>query len=79
MFEEFRKQFLTLNDDNKKALIKELSLTFYENDHTDRPLNNCPHCKSDQISKYGKYNGHNVTNAVHVTVPLSLRQAPQSV
>lgn len=57
MFEEFRKQFLTLNDDNKKALIKELSLTFYENDHTDRALNNCPRCKSDQISKYGKYNG----------------------
>ena len=42
MFEEFRKQFLTLNDDDKKALIKELSLTFYENDHIDCALNNCP-------------------------------------
>ena len=57
MFEEFRKQFLTLNDDDKKALIKELSLVFYENDHTDHSLADCPHCKSDQISKYGKYKG----------------------
>lgn len=56
MFEDFRKQFFSLNDEDKRALIKELSLAFYENDHTKRSLNTCPHCKSDLISKYGKYN-----------------------
>lgn len=57
MREKIIEMFLSLNKEDREALLKELRIVSFELPHSEVKVNSCPHCQGVSVMKYGTHNG----------------------
>lgn len=57
MLNKIKELYLSLNEDDRRAVLKELQVSSFEEVSLETHINSCPHCSSSAYTKYGMHKG----------------------